>query len=71
MFSKLHLLEENDNIFLYDIYGNKLEYKVYNQYVAEKQDTSYLESSNNIELTLITCSNINNSKKLIIKAKAK
>lgn len=71
MFSKLDLLDIHDSIFIYDIYGNKLEYKIYKKYIANQNDISYLDNSNSIEVTLITCSNSNNSKKLIIKAISK
>ena len=71
MFSKLNHLEKNDVFYIYDIQGNKLEYKVFNKYIADNNDTSFLNESNSIEATLITCSNSNNSKKLIIKGIAK
>lgn len=70
MFSKIDTLDLNDNIYIIDANGNKLEYKIYDKYISKQDDTSYLENNNFIEITLITCSNSDNSKKFIIKAKA-
>ena len=70
MFSKIDTLSINDYIYITDINGNKLEYKIYKKYIAEKNDISYIDNSNSTEITLITCSNSSNSKKFIIKARA-
>lgn len=71
MFSKLIYLDKNDSFYIYDTNGNKLEYTVFKKYISDSNDTSFLNESNSIEVTLITCSNTNNSKKLIIKGIAK
>ena len=69
MFSKLNELQINDKIFISDLNKNKLEYTVYTKYTATENDWSCASDSNNIEITLITCNNSNNTKRIVIKAK--
>lgn len=68
-FSNLFLINTNDEIYLYDNYGQKYIYKVFKCYEVQSSDLSpifdYKKSSK--ELTLITCNNLNNNR-LVIKA---
>ena len=68
-FSNLYLLNNDDEIYIYDNYGNKYVYTVFNSYEVNKSDLSpifnYNQSSK--ELTLITCNNLNQNR-LIVKA---
>ena len=70
MFGKLYLLELNDIIYIYDLNGTKKEYIVYDYFDVDPTDKSCLSqnTSGNCEITLITCS-ILNDKRYIIKAK--
>lgn len=57
MFSKLTTLNDGDSIFITDISGKKLEYKVYNNYTADESDFSYATRATNgaTEISLTTC----------------
>lgn len=57
MFSKLTTLNDGDSIFITDISGQKLEYKVYNNYTADESDFSYATRATNgaTEISLTTC----------------
>lgn len=70
LFSKIHLLETNDIINLYDLTGKSLEYIVYKKDEVKKEDTSCLDQNTNgfRELTLITCNNVKGTR-VVIKAK--
>ena len=70
LFSKIHLLEVNDIINLYDLNGKNLEYIVYKKDEVKKEDTSCLNQNTNgiREITLITCNNVKGTR-VIIKAK--
>ena len=70
MFGKLYLLELNDLIYIYDLNGTKKEYTVYEQFDVDSSDMSCLSqnTNGNYEITLITCSLLDN-KRYIIKAK--
>ncbi len=59
MFSKLHTLQNGDSIFITNINGVKLEYKVYNNYTAGANDFDYAtrETKGYIEISLSTCTN--------------
>lgn len=69
MFGKIDKLEEGDKISVLDLYGNKVEYVIFDKYVTEPNDTSILESleKDRKEITLLTCIN-GNKNRLIIKA---
>jgi len=71
MFSKLHLLNIGDSIYIEDLNGTKLEYIVYNKFVVDENNLDCMQDTNNIEITLITCNNRNNNERLVIKAKMK
>lgn len=71
MFSKIDQLKENDSIFISDLNKNRIEYIVYNKYITNEDDMACITSTNNIEITLVTCNKNNNKKRVIIKAKMK
>ena len=69
-FSNLFLLDNNDEIYIYDTNNEKYTYIVFKSYEVIPSDLSPLfdYENNSKELTLITCNNLN-SNRLIIKAK--
>lgn len=71
-FSKINLLELNDEIYIYDNTGLKYTYLVEENYEVKEDDLSPISNYNHNErtLTLITCNNLNNNR-FIIKAKQK
>lgn len=70
MFGQIDKLENGDEIYIIDLYGNKQRYIVFNKYITNPNDVSVLESTekNKKEVTLVTCTN-GNKNRLIIKAK--
>lgn len=69
MFSKLHKLNIGDFFYITDLNNTKLKYIIYKKFVVNENDLNCIKETNTIEVTLITCNNIDNSKRLIIKAK--
>ena len=69
MFSKLHQLNIGDSFYITDLNDTKLKYVVYNKFIVKEKNLSCTEKTKDIQVTLITCYNGNNSKRLIIKAK--
>ena len=71
-FSNLNLLNNNDEIYIYDNNSIKYIYYVFNKYEVDEGDLSPISdyTENTKELTLITCNNFN-SKRIIVKAKQK
>ena len=69
MFSNLHKLNIGDFFYITDLNNTKLKYSIYNKFVVIENNLECIQETNNIEVTLITCNNIDNSKRLIIKAK--
>lgn len=69
-FSKISRLENNDEIYIYDIYNKKFIYYVYEKYEVEASDSSpiYFYERDIKQLTLITCNNKNKTR-IIIKAR--
>lgn len=69
-FSKLHLLNNEDQIYLYDNSGYKYIYSVFKSYEVKEDDLSPIFDYNSFskELTLVTCNNMN-SNRLIVKSK--
>lgn len=69
-FSKLHLLDNEDQIYLYDNSGYKYIYSVFKSYEVKEDDLSPIFDYNSFskELTLVTCNNMN-SNRLIVKSK--
>ena len=70
MFGRIDQLEDEDEIYILDLYGNTVKYRVFNKYVTNPDDVSVLNTTEEgiREVTLITCTN-GNSSRLIIKAK--
>ena len=70
MFSKLHTLQNGDSIYITNIAGEKLEYKVYNNYTADEHDFTYAtrNTGDAIEISLSTCTN-NSSTRTVVWAK--
>jgi len=69
MFSNLHKLNIGDYFYITDLNNTKLKYIVYKKIVVKKNNLDCIKNSNNIEVTLITCYNNDNSKRLVLKAK--
>ena len=69
-FSKINLLNVNDEINIYDNIGKKFSYYVFENYEVKEDDLSpiFNYDANFSILTLITCNNFNNNR-IIIKAK--
>lgn len=71
MFSKLNQLDIGDNIYITDLNNTKLEYTIYNKFKVKENNLRCTENSNNVEITLITCNDNNNSERVVVKAKVK
>lgn len=69
MFSKLHKLNIGDYFYITDLNNTKLKYTIYDKYVVKENNLYCTQASANVEVTLITCYNLDNSKRLVIKAK--
>lgn len=71
-FSKLSILDTEDEIFLSDNNGKKYTYIVYDIYEVKPSDLSPVYNYDKDEkvLTLVTCNNLNNTR-IIVKAKQK
>ena len=70
-FSNLKTLEIGNNIKLYNLNGDYIQYEIYNKFETDPSDLSYLNQNNLVKkITLITCNN-QNKKRLIIQAKEK
>ena len=69
-FSKLSILNKDDELFIFDNNGTKYIYKVTNIYEVSDSDLSPIFNYENGEkiLTLVTCNNIN-SNRIILRAK--
>lgn len=69
-FSNLKLLDENDEIFIYDNLDNEYIYKVFSIYETDENDLSpiFNYEKKSKTLTLITCNNFN-KKRIVVKAK--
>ena len=66
----MKLLDENDEIFIYDNLDNEYIYKVFSIYETDENDLSpiFNYEKNSKTLTLITCNNFN-KKRIVVKAK--
>jgi len=69
LFSNLHKLNIGDSFFITDLNNIKLKYVIYKKFVVEEDNLNCTEETKDIEVTLITCYSLDNSKRLIIKAK--
>ena len=71
MFSNLYKLNINDSIFITDLNNTKLEYMVYDKFKVKENNLECIKNTDNIQVTLITCNDINNSERIVIKTKVK
>lgn len=71
MFSKLHKLNINDSIFITDLNNVRLEYIIYEKYTVKENNLNCTNSTNDMQITLITCNDYNNSERIVVKAKVK
>ena len=71
MFSKLNKLAIGDYIYVTDLNNTRLEYVVYNKFKVKENNLNCTENTKNIEITLITCNDNNNSERIVVKAKMK
>lgn len=69
-FSRLHELNINDVITIFDLNGNFKNYSIYKKYEVLSTDVSCTsQETNNLRIvTLLTCNNVN-GKRLVVKAK--
>lgn len=69
-FSRLHELEKNDIIQLYDLTGQMQKYSIFKKYETRANDISCTSQDTNGEtfLTLLTCNNVS-GKRLVLVAK--
>ena len=70
MFGKNKYLKIGDSIFLTDLTGNTIEYKIYDSFITDPDDVSILRTTDESvrEITLITCTN-GRANRLIHKAR--
>lgn len=70
-FSNNKKLKIGDTIYITDLYGKKVTYKIYNIFEANQNDTSFYNRDTNgaREITLSTCTDASNDMRLIIEAK--
>lgn len=71
MFSQLSKLNFGDSIYITDLNNTKLEYTIYDVYTVNENNLDCMNDTKNVEITLITCNNLNNYQRRIIKAKVK
>ena len=71
LFSRNNLIEIGDPIYITDEYGNKLIYYVYDKYITDADDASYMtrDTGGAIEISLSCCTN-DNVDRLVIWARA-
>ena len=69
MFSNLYKINIGDFIYITDLNNTKIKYTIYQKFIVEENNLDCTKNSNNVQITLITCYNFNNSKRLVIKAK--
>ena len=70
-FSRLNELNKNDIIKIQDLDSNIVKYSIYEKYDVNSSELNCTNQNTNSkrEITLVTCNSLNNSKRLIIKAK--
>ena len=70
-FSKLNNLKINDIIKIQDVDGTVVYYSVYDKYNVNSTELDCTNQNTNgkREVTLITCDSINNSRRVVVKAK--
>lgn len=69
-FSKIYKLNNDDIISIYDLSGRKIDYYVYDKYEVEfnNLDCTNQDTNGYREITLITCNNLQDTKRIIVKA---
>lgn len=69
-FSKIYKLNNNDIISIYDLSGKKIDYYVYDKYEVDfnNLDCTNQDTNGYREVTLITCNNLQDTKRIIVKA---
>lgn len=69
-FSKIYKLNNNDIISIYDLSGQKIDYYVYDKYEVDfnNLDCTNQDTNGYREVTLITCNNLQDTKRIIVKA---
>lgn len=69
-FSKINNLNKGNIISIYDLNGKKIDYFVYDKFEVNYDDLSCTNQDTNgfREITLITCTNIENTTRFIVKA---
>ena len=69
-FSKLYKLSTNDIISIYDLKGTKIDYYVYDKYEVNFDNLNCTNQDTNgyREITLITCNNVQDTKRIAVKA---
>lgn len=67
-FSRLHELEKNDKMKLYDINGKMKEYTIFKKYEVKETDTSCTSQTTNGKaiLTLLTCNNVSGKRLVLV-----
>lgn len=67
-FSRLHELEKDDKVKIYDLNGQMKEYTIFRKYEAEADDVSCTSQDTNGEtiLTLLTCNNISGKRLILV-----
>lgn len=69
-FSQIYKLNIGDIITIYDLSGEKVNYFVYDKYEVNYDNLDCLnqDTNGNREITLITCNNIEDTKRIVVKA---
>ena len=70
-FSRLNDIKIGDSVKIQDLNGNKLDYTVYDKYdiAASELNCTNQNTNGKKEVTLITCNSINNTRRIVVKAK--
>ena len=70
-FSKVPDLANGDIIEITDIFGETIQYEVYDKYIVNESDTTCTSQLTNgkREITLITCTDASDENRVIVKAK--
>lgn len=71
LFSNVKRLNEGDKIYVKDYRGKRVTYTIYNKFETDDSDTSFYQRETNgkAELTLSTCTDASNKRRLIVLAK--
>ena len=71
-FSNNKKLTNGDEIYIKDLNGNKVKYKVYKVFQTNQKDTSFFnrDTDGAMEITLSTCTDASNDQRIIVQARA-